>query len=489
MKKQFKYMGMLLMAAAFSACEGNYRDWADPQANVPETAGGGGALEASYAPGADMPLVMNETSWNTDSTELVKITLPSATEGNVPKVNSLLINGEHAIPCTVSEDGSVMVSNSDLDKVLMEIYGSHAATARDITVSLTAAAVTPDGEAFSLPNGEVSTTVTPYAPAVDADGYFMVGDYNGWGAEGALQFIPDASDPTLFTLETEFATAGSNFKVFSLTALTGGDGGSINWAAALGAPVDPDPSGDNFLVWTGAGAIQYSGVGKVKITLDLTNYRFKVENNGIPKLFMTGSDHNSWGTWEQLTIVNGTGTTGTNYGQFWGIFYCSALSEMKFAPQAGWDGGDFGWTDATSQASIDLAGLSNNGGNLKIGTAGWYIIHVTSAESGNTVEFYAPTVYLTGDCAVGGWTTQFGTGTEFAVPTEATGDFVSPAFVGAGDIRMCVVLPGIDWWKTEFIVLDGQIAYRGDGGDQARVQGSAGQTISLNFGTGTGSVQ
>ena len=52
---------------------------------------------------------------------------------------------------------------------------------------------------------------------------------------------------------------------------------------------------------------------------------------------------------------------------------------------------------------------------------------------------------------------------------------------------MCVNFGGYDWWKTEFIVLDGKIVYRGSGNDQERVKVAAGQKAYLNFTDGIGS--
>ena len=55
---------------------------------------------------------------------------------------------------------------------------------------------------------------------------------------------------------------------------------------------------------------------------------------------------------------------------------------------------------------------------------------------------------------------------------------------------MCINLDGFDWWKTEFIVNGGgQIDFRGNGNDQPRINGTAGQKVHLNFSTGTGSYQ
>ena len=46
-----------------------------------------------------------------------------------------------------------------------------------------------------------------------------------------------------------------------------------------------------------------------------------------------------------------------------------------------------------------------------------------------------------------------------------------------------------DWWRTEFIILNGKIEYRGNDGDQERIQGKAGQKAYLNFSDNTGKVE
>jgi hypothetical protein len=46
-----------------------------------------------------------------------------------------------------------------------------------------------------------------------------------------------------------------------------------------------------------------------------------------------------------------------------------------------------------------------------------------------------------------------------------------------------------DWWQMEFVIVDGKIAYRADGGDPVAVPVTAGQKITLNFNAETGSIQ
>ncbi len=198
-------------------------------------------------------------------------------------------------------------------------------------------------------------------------------------------------------------------------------------------------------------------------------------------IFMTGSKYNWGGTWNQLIPINDTP------GEFWGIYHFEADEEIKFAPQAGW-GNDFGFTAKISQESIDLAGLSDEGGNIKVGNAGWYIIHVSvQGEDDKTVAFYEPNVYLMGDAANAGWSIDK-TGL-FTVPEAADGEFVSPGFAKDAELRICISITEKDWWRTEFMILDGSIEYRGNGGDQERVNVTAGQKAYLNFKDGTGRIE
>ena len=152
----------------------------------------------------------------------------------------------------------------------------------------------------------------------------------------------DALDENLYILEAEIEST-SNFKIFPASAINGND---IDWTKALGSSVDGDDSGDNFVTWTNADAINTALDGKIKISFDAFNYRFTVKDNSAPtELYMTGSAYN-WGTpagdpnaWKALVPVNGMN------GNFWGIFYFTANDQVKFAPQANW-GNDFGFVDA-----------------------------------------------------------------------------------------------------------------------------------------------
>lgn len=190
-------------------------------------------------------------------------------------------------------------------------------------------------------------------------------------------------------------------------------------------------------------------------------------------------------------------------GKFWAIQYLGQVdnenAQIKFNMSKAWDDTAFGFNGATVEASsaslVDLS--TNDDGNFVIGKPGWYIVVVTTAIEGRsykyTVDFLEPKVYLSGDAIGGVW--GAGTTNVFTVPDISLGanaDFVSPVFTGAstdGGVRASVVLPGHEWWHTEFMVFDNKLVYRGKGGDQDRVAGAAGQKLYINFTDRTGKIE
>lgn len=129
---------------------------------------------------------------------------------------------------------------------------------------------------------------------------------------------------------------------------------------------------------------------------------------------------------------------------------------------------------------------------------GWYLVIVTSTVEGRTInydiQFNEPNVYLIGSVTPGAWT-ELQEDQIFEIPTTADGSFVSPAFTAApsddGGLRAYVKLsPTIEWWKSEFMLFNGKIVYRGAGNDQERIMDVvAGQKLYLNFSKETGEIK
>lgn len=244
--------------------------------------------------------------------------------------------------------------------------------------------------------------------------------------------------------------------------------------------------------------IAKAGLYDLTLTFELKSKKFmakavyKGENPDAPavtlpeKMFVIGELCGwNWDNSPEMIAVNG------HEGMFWGIYYVEASQGFKFNYAKKWDGNEFG---AENEDLQDYGAVPVGGKNVNVKNAGYYQILVTCTLSadGSTIEkkieLMEPAVYLIGN-TIGNW--------DKAKPENRfslQGDlFVSPSTVTADELRMYVQLPdrieGWDWWQSEFMIFDGKIAYRGNGGDQERVSVTAGQVVKLNFKDNTGTIE
>lgn len=477
MKKQYLMAGLMVAALGFTACDEDYTDWAEPQSNPQEEALA--QIQASFATGINASIVMDDMA-EIDSVEVLAFKSTSV-EGASFSPSSLLINGEK-FPYTY-KSGSFTVALSQLDSLTQKTYQSRAAVARTMTVKANGTVVLNE-QGLVVESNEMEISLTPATPpTADPEGYYIVGDFNEWASQ-KMEKVGDY----LYEYQYVNEEGKDQYYKFQLGSYKDWD-----WqnGHVLGCAENGDASHSLFAVWGESGKEPGAAIanikGKVIIQLDVENYRITVKDNNAPEnIFMTGSayewgDEEKGGRWAPFVPINGT------KGAFWGMYYFNADEQVKFAPQAGW-GNDFGFSATISQSSIDRAGLSDNGGNIQVGKAGWYLVYVSVIGDERTVEFESPDVYLIGG-TIGGWDATVASA-KFEVPATADGEFISPAFIASDEVRAYVSMPEVsDWWKCEFMVFDGKIVYRGNGGDQDRVKAEAGQKLYLNFGTGTGSIK
>ncbi len=462
MKRLAFYAGALLTALSFTACDEDYTDWANPQSNPQLDPTNGVALSMTALP--------TETIDKENAPEVVQLlqtgAVAEAPEGSTVKLNKLFVNEKHALPFT-EENGVVSVNVAQLDSVVEVAYLSRQRVERELQLTVDASVIAPDGSAFRTTSAPVAVSYLQETPPAVESAYYLIGVL-GWTA-GDLLPMQDKGNGVF---EATFELTGDTwFKIFPQSALVGGN---INWDAVLGSSVDGDTSRDAFVTWKGAQAFK-AGAGKSKVTIDMVNWRYSIKPVSA-ELYLTGSEYGWGATWKPMVPVYG------HEGEFWTLIYLNAGEEFKFAPQADW-GGDFG---ADQLQFVDNAGAGLTGtSNVVVGNSGWYLLYVDATNK--VLETYAPDVYLMGETA-GEW--AIAPEHKFSVPADKDGDFVSPAFVADGELRMCVhPKDNVVWWQAEFIVLDGEIVFRGNGPDQTRVNVGAGQQAYLNFTNGTGSVK
>lgn len=215
-------------------------------------------------------------------------------------------------------------------------------------------------------------------------------------------------------------------------------------------------------------------------------------------LYITGAFNGwSWDSALSMTQVNGASNV------FWHMVYIDGKG-IKFNSEKAWDGNEAGFAKITVNPSSELGSeIIDGDGNIASSKPGWYLMVVECGVDGRNitynVTFNKPNVYLMGLVTAAGDWKELEEAALFTAPTTADGQFVSPAFstsVPGGatsddqGVRAYVKVPGFDWWKSEFIIYDGKIAYRANGGDQTpRVAGNAGQKLHLNFNKETGEIK
>lgn len=213
-------------------------------------------------------------------------------------------------------------------------------------------------------------------------------------------------------------------------------------------------------------------------------------------MYMTGDfpAGSGWGNWVQYAPVY------DKAGQFYAMVYFQDGAQFKINPENKWGGKEMGYNSGVAIEDPTGAGISSSSdGNFVIGRGGWYTMYVKSevakGELKYTMYLCEPNVYIFGNTNGGVW--EYNDAWKFAVPADATGDFVSPALTAGGEVRIAVQLPSIDWWRTEFTLKDGQTIYyrneniannwNDDLGSAYSIQAQAGQKVYLNFTDGTGS--
>lgn len=199
----------------------------------------------------------------------------------------------------------------------------------------------------------------------------------------------------------------------------------------------------------------------------------------FPKeLFMVGADFGNW-VWTAEGIVSMVPIRNNNDedGAFWCVRYLKAGNGFKWSPDKTWDTA-FGKMDTNT-------GFTNDGdGNAVVDNDGLYVIFINYIDKAITIE--PAKVYGMGE-AFGGWNAG-------DYPFTITGDKATIVTKAEKNLRMFVTSDAIDaygsdWWRHEFNIYEGKIVYRGTGDDQAAVAVKAGQTVTLDFNAGTGTIK
>lgn len=476
MKKVF--YTVLAACVAFSACE-KMEEAAKPQAYKQEEAR---TLPTTFAVNAVSSIDLNMVE-----EEMVQVaTLGTST---LPEDASY---GPFTIRMggleTLAADKDLKVSKEALQQVVLNLLGPRPV---ERTIPATVySTVQVDGQGFRMVSNDFDVKVTPIDPKLEAH-YYYLGSANNWSTTDKTYEFKNASgedyydDPVIsVTIPAPVDEDTGNridnwFKVAPGSAyerdnfwdgnFIGADvNGKSDWEGEFVIGNDKEAFAFN----VGAASDEYLFY---TITLDLAKKTYKVEGLTFPEnLYMLGSDFGNW-DWNSEDVVTLTKVGGGVEGQFWTIRYLTANHGIKFNSARSWDGNQFGSLGTNE-------GFTNDGdGNVVVAESGAYMIHIDLKR--NILHLEPARVYGTGACF----------GNEWGVEKEeylftANGDKLQMLLSKGGKLRMFAAstIANTDWWTREFNIYDGQIVYRGTGGDQPDVPVLKAQTVVLDFNAGTG---
>ena len=163
-------------------------------------------------------------------------------------------------------------------------------------------------------------------------------------------------------------------------------------------------------------------------------------------------------------------------GCFWAIRHIEAEKGFKFSQIATDWGKDFTGLGTDTGYTVKES-------NCFVAETGLYMIEVD----------YSKNVVTVSKAVVCGMGDAFGNWDEGKNTFTVSGQTVTATTAAAGALRMYAVSTFAaatgNWWHREFNIYDGKISYRGTGGEQAAVPVTAGQTITLDFNAGTGTIK
>lgn len=369
MKKLFLYAGIFAASMAFTACDEDYTDWADPQAYAQEDAAA--AYGVTVAAGSQANIDMSATP---GEVELVAIASDNKNVANI-LLNSVTVFGQK-VPATI-ENGIVKVDAALLDSLVEVNTLNRSATLHEFDVVVEAGARLVSGEAVPV-KATVQAALTPApTPEIDPAGYALLGQWQGW----------DSSNPTWMTKVEEGVyqakvTTGDGDNWYKFYQGSGFGEGEFAWdAVAMGCAVNGDNTSPNLLVWNNDpiyGGFQtpvISGAGTWIITLDMNKMVYSYAPY-TEKLWYAG-DANKW-SFSPLTKV------GDHFEGYYYIYLADNASTwgFKFTTTPDWDNPQYGAGDGDGVIAIGGGNCNLPSGN----ESGFYKLMVNTDNLTFSVE-------------------------------------------------------------------------------------------------------
>ena len=212
-------------------------------------------------------------------------------------------------------------------------------------------------------------------------------------------------------------------------------------------------------------------------------------------LYVIGSSiQDAWNSWKPVPKLAGLN------GQYFTVVYVPAGGQFKWGTAEG-DYKDYkALNSVTDKANAGAHANEADNNNIQFTNGGWYTLYFkgTITPDGKSIDYdltiYPAEVYIFGNSNGGIW--EFNDSWKLTAPADASADWVSPPFAAAGELRVSIKIPGIDWYRSEFTILKGSLFFGNPSDDWATnfgadysVQCAPGKKLYVNFDKNTGEVK
>lgn len=380
MKKTLLYSLAVLASITLASCNGDYDDWANPQANEQEASAAQYGI--TFTPGSEAVSSMSD---NEDG--IINLVQLNSTNDNVTgytlrelKVNNEVIKGE-------INGNSIQVSAKDLEKFLCDNSNSRACKTYDLKVESKVSINLESGDVISINSaGETAGKLTTSpVPAIDENGYFMLGDINGKSCDATdPQYMKKIADG-VYQLKVTTEKEKNWFKFYESSKYKYEDG---DWtyidSGALGCKENGCEDGSGYIYFNGDswGALQtmvIPGAGTWIVTLDMNNLTYSFTK---PVLYMAGNAND----WKQIDYLSSEDAV-----KYTGYMYLDG-SGFKFCSHPDWDHTNYGGA-FFGEADDNI---------IMTQPAGFYKVDVDLSEKKYELTPIT-TIGIIGDATVNGW--------------------------------------------------------------------------------------
>ena len=328
MKKTLLYSLAVLASLTLASCNGDYDDWAQPQHNPQEASAAKYGITFTAGPEAECNMP--------DEDGVINLVTVNSTDANVTgyTLKDLKVNGE-AIKGEISGN-SIQVDATELEKILCNENKTRASVASNIKVESKVTVNLASGDAVAIntvgeTTGKITTSPTP---AIDENGYYMLGEVNGNGWDQTKPVWMNKVSDGVYQLKVTTEKDKNYFKFYEGSKWDATGNWDVINKGVLGCEKDGSEDASGTIYYTGDSwgtpqTMVIAGAGTWIVTLDMNNLSYSV---GKPILYMAG-DANGW---DQIDVLNGDDGV-----HFTGYMYLNQ-NGFKFCTQPNWDGTNYG---------------------------------------------------------------------------------------------------------------------------------------------------